>query len=68
MLLRPVAVPIVEIEASSQERETLRHFRTDPEKNGISPILENPGRHTVAIEIFGQIEIFGLDASSSAAI
>jgi hypothetical protein len=36
MLLRPVAVPIVEIEASSQEKETLRHFRTDPEKNGIS--------------------------------
>jgi hypothetical protein len=62
MLLPPVVVPIVEIQTDSQEKETLRHFQTEPKKKGISSILENPGRNTVATEIFG------LDASSSAAI
>ena len=62
MVLRPVVVPIVEIEARSQGKETLRDFRTEPEKKGTSPILETPRRNTVATEIFG------LDASSSAAI
>jgi hypothetical protein len=50
------------IERGRLKKETLRHFRTEPEKKGTSPILETPRRNTVAIEIFG------LDASSSAAI
>src|SRR6266700_4211477 len=45
ILLRPVAVPIVEIEASSQEKESVGISGLSQEKKGI-----NPGRNAAATD------------------